>query len=72
MPLQPLKRRTTHSGFSHLETHMVSPQLARMEQEIEAFIRFLAVERGLSENYQLSTQRSLTEFAQWCASKKKI
>ena len=43
-----------------------------MEQEIEAFIRFLAVERGLSENYQLSTQRSLTEFAQWCASKKKI
>jgi len=51
---------------------MVSPQLARMEQEIETFIRFLAVERGLSENYQLSTQRSLTEFAQWCASKKKI
>jgi integrase/recombinase XerD len=51
---------------------MVSPQLARMEQEIEAFIRFLAVERGLSENYQLSTQRSLTEFAQWCVSKKKI
>ncbi len=51
---------------------MVSPQLARMEQEIEAFIRFLAVERGLSENYQLSTQRSLTEFGQWCASKKKI
>src|SRR5712692_1873271 len=43
-----------------------------MEHEIEAFIRFLAVERGLSENYQLSTQRSLTEFAQWCASKKKI
>src|SRR6266404_2747827 len=43
-----------------------------MEPEIEAFIRFLAVERGLSENYQLSTQRSLTEFAQWCAAKKKI
>src|SRR5437879_3949011 len=43
-----------------------------MEAEIEAFIRLLAVERGLSENYQLSTQRSLTEFAQWCASKKKI
>src|SRR5437660_2731279 len=43
-----------------------------MEHEIEAFIRFLAVERGLSENYQLSTQRSLTEFAQWCAAKKKI
>jgi integrase/recombinase XerD len=43
-----------------------------MEDSIDAFIRFLAIERGLSENYQLSTQRSLTEFAQWCAAKKKI
>ena len=43
-----------------------------MEQEIDAFIRFLAVERGLSENYQLSTQRSLGEFALWCARRKKI
>ena len=43
-----------------------------MEQAIDSFIRFLAVERGLSENYQLSTQRSLTEFAQWCAAKKKV
>ena len=43
-----------------------------MEQAIESFIRFLAVERGLSENYQLSTQRSLTEFANWCLSKKRI
>jgi integrase/recombinase XerD len=43
-----------------------------MEESIDAFIRFLAVERGLSENYQFSTQRSLTEFARWCASKKKI
>jgi len=43
-----------------------------MEQAIELFIRFLAVERGLSQNYQLSTQRSLTEFAQWCATRKKI
>jgi len=40
-----------------------------VEQSIDSFIRFLAVERGLSENYQLSTQRSLTEFAQWCARK---
>src|SRR5205085_11814662 len=38
-----------------------------MEAEIDAFIAYLAVERGLSRNYQLSTQRSLTEFAQWCA-----
>jgi len=43
-----------------------------MEQEIDAFIRFLAVERGLSANYQLSTRRSLAEFAAWCESKKKI
>src|SRR5262249_12734974 len=43
-----------------------------MEDSIEAFIRFLAIERGLSENYQLSTQRSLSEFAQWCGAKKKI
>jgi integrase/recombinase XerD len=43
-----------------------------MEESIESFIRFLAVERGLSENYQLSTQRSLTEFAHWCVAKKKI
>src|SRR3989442_6409369 len=43
-----------------------------MEDSIDAFIRFLAVERGLSENYQLSTYRSLSEFAQWCVAKKKI
>ena len=43
-----------------------------MEDSIDSFIRFLAVERGLSENYQLSTQRSLSEFAQWCVTKKKI
>ena len=36
-----------------------------MEEEIDAFIRYLAVERGLSENYQLSTRRSLAEFAEW-------
>ena len=37
-----------------------------MEPEIDLFIRFLATERGLSDNYQLSTRRSLTEFAEWC------
>jgi integrase/recombinase XerD len=36
-----------------------------VEAEIDAFIRYLAVERGLSENYQLSTRRSLAEFAEW-------
>jgi integrase/recombinase XerD len=43
-----------------------------VQEAIESFIRFLAVERGLSTNYQLSTQRSLAEFADWCASSKKI
>jgi integrase/recombinase XerD len=40
-----------------------------MEQSIESFIRYLAVERGLSDNYQLSTQRSLNDFASWYAEK---
>ncbi|HMJ05461.1 MAG TPA: tyrosine recombinase [Chthoniobacterales bacterium] len=40
-----------------------------METEIDLFIRFLATERGLSDNYQLSTRRSLTEFATWCATR---
>ena len=43
-----------------------------MEPEIDSFVRFLATERGLSENYQLSTGRSLSEFARWCSSVKKI
>lgn len=46
--------------------------LPPVEQLIDSFIRFLAVERGLSDNYQLSTQRSLTEFAHWCKAKHKI
>jgi len=36
-----------------------------VEDEIDAFMRYLAVERGLSENYQLSTRRSLAEFTVW-------
>jgi integrase/recombinase XerD len=32
---------------------------------IDEFILFLATERGLSENYQVSTRRSLEEFAIW-------
>jgi len=35
------------------------------DSEIDEFILFLATERGLSENYQLSTRRSLEEFAVW-------
>ncbi len=36
-----------------------------MEQAIEHFIRYLATERGLSANYQLSVRRSLEGFARW-------
>ena len=43
-----------------------------MEQEIDRFIRFLATERGLSENYQLSTRRSLAEFAEWSSRTREI
>ena len=42
-----------------------------VESAIESFIRYLAVERGLSDNYQLSTQRSLTDFARWCSGARK-
>ena len=43
-----------------------------VEQEIDVFIRFLATERGLSDNYQLSTRRSLTEFSEWCSKLRQI
>ncbi len=36
-----------------------------LEQAIERFIQHLAIERGLSEAYQLSTRRSLETFARW-------
>lgn len=35
----------------------------------DSFILFLATEKGLSENYQLSNRRSLSEFATWCRSR---
>jgi integrase/recombinase XerD len=43
-----------------------------VEQAIEQFILYLATERGLSENYQLSTRRSLEEFAEWLSSARQI
>jgi integrase/recombinase XerD len=43
-----------------------------MEESIEQFILFLATERGLSENYQLSTRRSLEEFAEWLSKAKHV
>lgn len=36
-----------------------------METQIDRFIRHLAVEKGLSENYQISVRRSLESFATW-------
>ena len=36
-----------------------------MEAALEWFIRYLATERGLSANYQLSVRRSLEAFAKW-------
>ena len=50
----------------------MSVSVTPVEQEIDLFIRFLATERGLSENYQLSTRRSLAEFASWCSSAREI
>jgi integrase/recombinase XerD len=43
-----------------------------MDALIDEFIQFLAVERGLSTNYQLSTRRSLEEFGKWLREAKKI
>ncbi|RFC46669.1 MAG: integrase/recombinase XerD [Verrucomicrobia bacterium] len=36
-----------------------------MEHEIDRFLRYLATERGLSENYQISVQQSLEHFRAW-------
>ena len=37
----------------------------RVRADLEDFILYLATERGLSDNYQLSTRRSLETFASW-------
>ncbi|MBV9391992.1 MAG: site-specific integrase, partial [Verrucomicrobia bacterium] len=41
-------------------------------QAIDQFLLFLATERGLSTNYQLSTRRSLESFADWLKKKHSI
>jgi integrase/recombinase XerD len=43
-----------------------------MQPEIETFIRYLAVERGLSENYQLSVRRSLEGLADWLKRNRRV
>ncbi|HYY31129.1 MAG TPA: site-specific tyrosine recombinase [Chthoniobacterales bacterium] len=41
-------------------------------EAIDCFILYLATERGLSDNYQLSTRRSLERFADWAAKQKGV
>jgi tyrosine recombinase XerD len=45
---------------------------ALLTEQIENFIAYLAVERGLSVNYQLSTQQSLESFGDWLEKVAKI
>jgi len=40
-----------------------------MQGEIDSFLLYLATERGLSTNYQLSTRLSLERFAGWAATR---
>jgi len=41
-------------------------------EAIDRFILYLATERGLSENYQISTRRSLEDFADWANKRQQI
>ena len=43
-----------------------------MNEAIDRFLLYLATERGLSENYQISTRHSLETFARWLAEAKQI
>jgi integrase/recombinase XerD len=43
-----------------------------VERLIDQFLLYLATERGLSTNYQLSTRRSLETFAEWLARQPRI
>lgn len=43
-----------------------------MQAAIDGFILYLATERGLSENYQISTRISLEDFAGWLSRAKQI
>jgi integrase/recombinase XerD len=43
-----------------------------LAEAIDQFILYLATERGLSENYQISTRRSLEEFAEWANKRKQL
>ena len=43
-----------------------------MESETDAFLRFLAIERGLSDAYQLSVRQTLDALAGWMREKAKV
>ena len=43
-----------------------------LAEAIDQFMLYLATERGLSENYQISTRRSLEEFADWANKRKQL
>lgn len=49
----------------------MGPINAEVEEAIDAFILYLASERGLSVNYQLSTRYSLEKFGSWLAASDK-
>ncbi|MCB1230574.1 MAG: site-specific tyrosine recombinase XerD [Verrucomicrobiae bacterium] len=43
-----------------------------MTSAIDQFLLYLATERGLSDNYQLSTRRSLESFAEWAKAEYRV
>lgn len=43
-----------------------------MERDIERFVRYLAVEKGLSDNYQLSVRRALDHLAEWLENERSV
>lgn len=43
-----------------------------MQDAIDRFLLYMATERGLSDNYQLSTRRSLEAFAAWMTREKEV
>ncbi len=63
--------RTRHAESSRLRLRLPPAAVRRhaeihpMESELESFIRFLAIERGLSEAYQLSVRQTLDALGGW-------
>ena len=58
-------RRTCEWCESRLSPKITVILQLSFPEAIDQFLLYLATERGLSENYQLSTRRSLEEFADW-------